>query len=302
MLAMFQEMQAAFPWFFTGVFFVLGAIVGSFLNVCIFRIPRGESLAFPSSHCACGVPIPAWLNVPVVSWLFLRGRAVCCGRKISVRYPAVELLTAVLFATAWHFLPWDTAIPAMIFCAFGIVLSFIDWDTMFLPDSVNGAFIIVGLFCGAAFPHALGEAFALDGFFAAGTGLVVGSALIFWFRFFASLILKKEAMGEGDVILLGGIGAFLGWRGAVFAFFFSSFFGLAAYFLVRIFSRKCTEENLEATEASQLSLEGDDEAAAQFADTESTAFPLGPWLILSGAAYFIFGEKIISLIANAYSL
>lgn len=71
----FRETQLAFPWFFTGVFFVLGAIVGSFLNVCIFRLPKGESVVSPPSHCACGKPIPIYLNVPVLSWIFLRGRA-----------------------------------------------------------------------------------------------------------------------------------------------------------------------------------------------------------------------------------
>jgi len=300
MIEIFKETQATFPWFFTGVFFVLGAMVGSFLNVCIFRIPRGESIVFPRSHCACGKPIPAWLNVPVVSWIILRGRAACCGRKISVRYPAVELLTAILFASAWHFYPWDIAVPAMIFCAFGIVLAFIDWDTMFLPDSVNGAFVVVGLLCGAVFPRVLGCDDALVGFCSAMTGLGIGSMLIFWFRFFASLILKKEAMGEGDVILLGGIGAFLGWYGAVFAFFCSSFLGLAAYFLARIFSRKNLEKT--RTEASSASPENEDETAEQLPENSTTAFPLGPWLILAGAVYFIFGEKIILLIADLYSL
>lgn len=296
MLAMFQEMQATFPWFFTGTFFVLGAIAGSFLNVCIFRIPKNESIVFPRSHCACGAPIPARLNVPVVSWLILRGRAACCGRKISLRYPAVELLTALVFATAWHFLPWDAAIPAMIFCAFGIVLAFIDWDTMFLPDSVNGAFVLAGLICGAAFPRALGEASALDGFFAAAIGVGVGSAVVFWFRFFASWILKKEAMGEGDVILLGGIGAFLGWHGAIFSFFFSAFVGLAAYFLLRVFSIGRSRKNRRASEASMLSCEdGEGDAVVAFSDGAGTAFPLGPWLVVSGALYLAFGEKFLRL-------
>jgi len=300
MIEIFKETQATFPWFFTGVFFVLGAMVGSFLNVCIFRIPRGESIVFPRSHCACGKPIPAWLNVPVVSWIILRGRAACCGRKISARYPAVELLTAILFAATWHFYSWNIAVPAMIFCAFGIVLAFIDWDTMFLPDSVNGAFVVVGLLCGAAFPRALGCDNALVGFLSAIIGLGIGSMLIFWFRFFASLILKKEAMGEGDVILLGGIGAFLGWQGAVFAFFCSSFLGLAAYFFARIFSQKNLEKT--QTESSSASLENEEETAGQLPENSATAFPLGPWLILAGALYFVFGEKIISLISAVYSL
>ena len=179
MLEAFKETQAAFPWFFTGAFFVFGAVVGSFLNVCIFRIPKGESIVVPGSHCACGAPVPPHLNVPVLSWIFLRGRAACCGRKISLRYPATELLVACLFAAAWHFLPWELAVHAMIFFAFAVVLAFIDWDTMLLPDSVNAPFALAGLICGAAFPRALGATEPLAGFFLACVGLGVGSLAIF---------------------------------------------------------------------------------------------------------------------------
>lgn len=289
----FRETQLAFPWFFTGVFFVLGAIVGSFLNVCIFRLPKGESVVSPPSHCACGKPIPIYLNVPVLSWIFLRGRAACCGRKISFRYPAVELLTACAFAAAWHFLPPENAVPAMIFSAFAIVLAFIDWDTMYLPDGPNAAFALAGLLCGAAFPLSLGAADAFGGLFAAAVGLGVGSMTCYWFRFFASLAMRREAMGEGDVILLGGIGAFCGWKGALFAFFASSFIGLFAAALARIFSRERVEKARRAAESSRLSMEGDDECAEAVFRGESAPFPLGPWLLIGAAIYLACGgEKL----------
>ncbi len=289
----FRETQLAFPWFFTGAFFVLGAIVGSFLNVCIFRLPKGESVVSPPSHCACGKPIPIYLNVPVLSWIFLRGRAACCGRKISFRYPAVELLTACAFAAAWHFLPLENAVPAMIFSAFAIVLAFIDWDTMYLPDGANAAFAVSGLLCGAAFPQALGAADAFGGLFAAAVGLGVGSMTCYWFRFFASLAMRREAMGEGDVILLGGIGAFCGWKGALFAFFASAFIGLFAAALARIFSRERVEKARRAAESSLLSMEGDDECAEAVFRGESAPFPLGPWLLIGAAIYLACGgEKI----------
>lgn len=288
MLDSFQNIQAAFPWFFTAMFFAFGAIVGSFLNVCIFRIPNGESVVSPGSHCACGKPIPIWLNIPILGWLFLRGKAACCGRKISFRYPAVELLTALVFAGAWHFFPWEAAIPAMIFSAFAIVLGFIDWDTMYLPDSVNAAFVLSGLFCGSAFPQVLGAENALNGFFAALIGMGVGSMLCYWVRYFASLIMGREAMGEGDVILLGGIGAFTGWFGAVFSFFASAFVGLLAILLVKIFSKKTLKKSQRASEASRLSLEGDDDSAEEIFRGASAPFPLGPWLLIAAAIY-IFG-------------
>ncbi|MBQ8723624.1 MAG: prepilin peptidase [Opitutales bacterium] len=286
MLSLFQEVNTAFPWFFTGAFFVLGSVVGSFLNVCIYRIPNGESVVSPGSHCACGKPIPIWLNVPVLAWLFLRGKAACCGRKISLRYPAVELLTALVFAASWHFLPWDIAVPAMIFSAFAIVLAFIDWDTMFLPDSVNASFVLAGLMCSAAFPSLLGAENAIEGLFSGIVGLGVGSMTAYWFRYFASLVFRREAMGEGDVILLGGIGAFLGWEGALFSFFFSSFIGLFAVLLARIFSpRKTTEPDGEKLSPEEADADGN----------ESSPFPLGPWLILAAVVYFVVGAKLIAL-------
>lgn len=296
MLETLRATQAEFPWFFTGTFFALGAIVGSFLNVCVFRVPKGESVVVPGSHCDCGRPIPLHLNVPVLAWFLLRGRAACCGRKISFRHPAVELLTALVFALAWHFLPWDAALRAMIFSAFGIVLAFIDWDTMYLPDSVNAPFALAGLFCAAAFPRPFGEADALGGFLAGAVGLGVGSMLLYWFRYFTSVILRRETMGEGDVILLGGIGAFCGWRGAVFAFFASAFVGLFAWALVGIFGGRKRAD--AAREASLLSLEGDADGADAFTPGASAPFPLGPWLIIGGALYLACGEKLISALTT----
>lgn len=295
MLSLFQEVNTAFPWFFTSAFFVLGAVVGSFLNVCIYRIPNGESVVSPGSHCGCGKPIPFRLNVPVLAWLFLRGKAACCGRKISLRYPAVELLTAVVFAAAWNFLPWDIAVPAMIFSAFAIVLAFIDWDTMYLPDSVNASFVLAGLICSAAFPSMLGAENTFEGLFFGIVGLGVGSMTAYWFRYFASLVFRREAMGEGDVILLGGIGAFLGWQGALFSFFFSSLIGLFAVLLARIFCPKKSSANRASVETREA--EPDEENAG-----DSSAFPLGPWLLLAAVVYFVAGEKLISLYFSALNL
>ena len=300
-----QEAHVAFPHFFTGVFFALGAVVGSFLNVCILRIPRGESVVFPGSHCACGKAIPLWNNIPIFSWFILRGRASCCGRKFSVRYAAIEAFTAVLFALSWQFLPWQSALAAMVFCAFAIVLAFIDWDTMFLPDSVNASFVLAGLACSFALPEIHSGnvpaemprvlAGLRDGFVPALVGMCVGSSLAYWFRYFASLVMRREAMGEGDVILLGGIGAFCGWQGAVFAFFASSFFGLFAVALGKIFGRKIPAGE-RFREASRLSMEGDDEAAEIACASISRPFPLGPWLLLGAAVYWAFGEKIVATV------
>lgn len=304
MLETLQQTHALFPHFFTGAFFVLGAVVGSFLNVCILRVPRGESVVFPGSHCACGAPIPLRHNIPILSWFILRGRAACCGRRFGFRYAAVEALTGTLFACAWQFFPWQDAVALMLFCAFAVVLAFIDWDTMCLPDSVNAPFVVAGLLCSFALPEIHGAAPAADaarwlvgfreGFVPAVVGLTVGSALAYWVRYFASVIARREAMGEGDVILLGGVGAFFGWRGAVFAFFASSFLGIAAALLARIFGKRVPAAARPA-EASRLALEGDEDAAREFAaGTESSAFPLGPWLLLGALIYRVCGEALLA--------
>lgn len=295
MLENLQSVHALYPHFFTGVFFVLGAIVGSFLNVCILRIPRGESIVSPGSHCACGKPIPLRNNIPVLSWFILRGRASCCGRRFSIRYAAIELLTGLLFAGAWQFFPWQDALALMVFCAFGVVLAFIDWDTMYLPDCVNAPFVLAGLAVSFALPEIHGilpayppSEFVLCGFrfglIPALTGLVIGGSIAYWIRYFASVIMRREAMGEGDVILLGAIGAFFGWRGAVFAFFASSFLGLAAVLIQKLFGSGPSPDE-RTKEASRLSFEGDEEAAEMASGVVSRPFPLGPWLLLGALSF-----------------
>ena len=97
MFASFADVAVAFPWFFPTVAFLVGACVGSFLNVVIYRVPKEESIVTPGSHCGCGQPIKFYDNIPIFSWLLLRGRARCCGRPFSFRYPFVELLTGALF-------------------------------------------------------------------------------------------------------------------------------------------------------------------------------------------------------------
>ncbi len=294
-----QSIDARLPYFFTAVFFIFGAVVGSFLNVCILRIPREESIISPGSHCACGAPIPFRHNIPILSWFILRGKAACCGRKFSFRYPAIELLTAVLFALAWTFLPWQDAVAVMIFCAFGIVLSFIDYDTMLLPDCVSAPFVLAGLIISALLPEIhTGVAgseessrliFSLrDGLIPSVIGMCVGGSISYWFRYFASVVMRREAMGEGDVILLGGIGAFFGWRGAVFAFFASAFIGLFAVLLFKIFGKKFSSSEENAGPEGPFREEEKPK--------ESAPFPLGPWLIAGAVLYRAFGDQICQLI------
>ena len=235
-----EEIIRTIPdWFFSIWIGLVGACVGSFLNVCIYRIPKNESVVTPRSHCGCGKLIAWYDNVPVLSWLILRGRARCCGRPFSFRYPAVELLTAALFLLCWEQFTPGKAVAGMILCSIVICALFIDLDHMIIPDlfTIGGA--ATGIFISLLLPSLHGQShdFFLIASLRAGQqsllGLFVGSALVLWIALFAEAILKKEAMGFGDVKFLGALGAFVGWKGAVFGMFGGAMLGcvwfIAAY-------------------------------------------------------------------------
>jgi len=229
--ATFHEVAAVWPWFFPLCAFLFGACVGSFLNVCIYRIPKDESVVTPGSHCGCGKPIAWHDNIPILSWLILRGRARCCGRKFSFRYPAIELLTALLFVACWTLFPPAKALGGMVLVSIVICATFIDLDHMIIPDAFTIGGGVVGVALSAILPGLHGQAHEL--FFVASLrstldavlGLFVGSGLVLWIALVAEAILKKEAMGFGDVKFLGALGAFVGWQGAVFAMFGGAMIG-----------------------------------------------------------------------------
>lgn len=232
-----RAIDALLPWFFPAVIFVFGACIGSFLNVCIYRIPKEESVVTPGSHCGCGRPIAWHDNIPILSWLLLRGRARCCGRPFSVRYPAIELLTAGLFLACWLLFPAGKAVAGMVLCAIVICATFIDLDHMIIPDvfSIGGA--VVGIALSVALPglHGQDHEFFLvasaRGGLDAVLGLLIGSGIVLWIGLFAEALLRKEAMGFGDVKLLGAVGAFVGWKGAVFGMFGGAVLGCVWLFL-----------------------------------------------------------------------
>lgn len=232
-----QEIRFFFLLFaFFSAFF--GACVGSFLNVCIYRIPRDESVITPRSHCPhCGAMIPWYLNVPVVSWLALRGKCASCKGPIAFRYTLVELLTAMLFLAvfmkwaapaAMHMLPIPHAAVIPIYWVFlaGLVLgTFVDFEHFIIPDSVTIGGMAAGPVFSALVPVLHSREVWWEGLLSSGIGLAVGFGILFAIAWIGEKAFKKEAMGFGDVKLMGAIGAFLGWKAVLFTVFASSVLG-----------------------------------------------------------------------------
>ncbi len=195
---------------------LLGLILGSFLNVCIHRLPQEQSLWRPGSHCPkCGHPVAFYDNIPVLSFLWLGGRCRHCGSRISARYPAVELLTAALFSLLywrWQGRP-EWALASWLAAGILIAVAFIDWDTFLIPDILSYGLLASGLLLSPINPL-LGEGpWWRLGQSAAGAAL--GFALCWGTAELGEAAFKKEAMGGGDIKLLAGVGA---WSGALGAF------------------------------------------------------------------------------------
>jgi len=189
---------------------IIGAVIGSFLNVCIHRLPREESIVFPPSHCpACGQKIVPLDLVPIISYLCLRGRCRYCGAPITWRYPLVEGLTALGFALAWSVSAGDpiTFFAQIVFVSALIVIFFIDLEHLVIPDAVSLIGLIVGLLYHSYEGH----------FFPALAGVLAGYALLYAISFLGKLFYRKDIMGEGDLLLAAFMGAYLGWAGILLA-------------------------------------------------------------------------------------
>jgi leader peptidase (prepilin peptidase)/N-methyltransferase len=192
---------------------VLGLIVGSFLNVCIYRLPKGESVIRPGSRCTvCGFSIAWYDNIPVLSFLLLGGRCRGCGGRISWRYPAVEALTGVLFllATLRLGLGVRTIFLLTFLCGL-VVVTFIDLDHQIIPHAVTLPGIPLGLIASAI----TRDPSPRD----AAAGALVGAGLVYLVAVYAEVAFQRESMGGGDINLLAMIGAFLGWRQVFLSFF-----------------------------------------------------------------------------------
>lgn len=209
-------------------FFIFGTVIGSFLNVCISRIPEGVSIVAPGSRCPrCEAPIKAYDNVPLLGWLWLRGKCRSCGFPISPMYPLVELLTGMLFVACYlDFGVTQATVKWLMFSCLIVVLTITDLRVRMLPDLVNWPGFVAGLFLSVVVPPEDGTALFLSanlfhrvppvrllGFLDALVGAAFGSLLLWGTAALYKVVRGREGMGLGDVKMMAMVGAFLGLRG-----------------------------------------------------------------------------------------
>lgn len=266
--------------------FAMGACIASFMNVCIWRLPRGESVVSPPSHCPnCNARIKWYQNIPILSWCCLRGRCANCHKPISIRYTVVELLGAVLFLLAYlqwgmpFFLGLEPAlglqkltclwsVPAFWLVFTGLILgSFIDLAHFYLPDRVTIGGMILGVPLSYLVPELQGETARLPALCWSLGGLAFGFVFLWLIGFVFSKIVKKEALGFGDVKLIGAVGAFFGPWAVLFTIIVSSFVG-AVVGLVLILRGKAKLGGF-------------------------TAVPYGPFLALGAVTWMFWGPRIL---------
>lgn len=275
-----------FPWFFQSLSFILGAVVGSFLNVCIYRIPEGRSVIFPGSTCSCGQRIAWFDNIPILSWFFLRGRARCCGQVFSVRYALIELFTGLLFYISWSVHPPAVAIIGFLFIAFLVCATFIDLDHMIIPDRFSIGGMIIGVIISIFFPSLHGiDNESITGNIHSGviaiTGVLIGTGLVYWIAVLGEIAFRKPAMGEGDVKFVGFIGAFCGWQGAVFSMFGGAFIGSVLLLPLLIVGRFLSFKKKQVSK-----LDDSDEVSDETMELGSQ-IPFGPMLAVGALIYFL---------------
>lgn len=199
---------------------LVGLAVGSFLNVVVHRLPRDESVVRPRSRCpACRAPIAARHNVPLLSWLLLRGRCASCRARISARYPAVEAATALFFVAVGRLDGATLALPFhLAFVAALVAVALIDLDFQIIPNEIS----LPGAVAGLALAALQGKIVA------AVIGVAVGSGILWGIGALYMAVRRVEGMGGGDVKLAAMLGAFLGWKGMLLTIFLSSFAGAVA--------------------------------------------------------------------------
>ena len=244
-----------------GLIFLFGLCIGSFLNVCIYRLPSSMSIVSPSrSICPkCNSAISFYDNIPVFSYLWLKGRCRHCQASISLGYPMVELLTGIIALDIFFMFGLTPAgIIYFIFISSLLVITFIDIDHQIIPDVITLPGIPIGLAVSFVLPAITFKTSML--------GMLAGGGSLWVVAWSYSLITRKEGMGGGDIKLLAMIGAFIGWKGVIFTIFAASVAGTFVGLTVMLVKGK----NLKF------------------------AIPFGPFLSIGAMSYLFFGEKILA--------
>jgi leader peptidase (prepilin peptidase)/N-methyltransferase len=239
---------------------VTGLLVGSFLNVCICRMPKGESVVFPPSHCPnCDYRIRWYDNIPLVSYLvLLRGKCRGCGTRISLQYPVVELLNGLLtLALFLRFGPTLLFLALFLFCSALVVITFIDLEHQIIPDEISLSGIVIGFVFAFFLP---GHSW-LDSLL----GILLGGGSLLLVAYGYQWLTGKEGMGGGDIKLLAMMGAFLGWKSILFIIFASSLVGSVIGVTIMMIQKKDSK----------------------------LAIPFGPYLAFGAVLYVFYGEPII---------
>ncbi len=299
------------PWFLRVFATAFGLLWGSFLNVVIHRVPRGMSVVRPPSHCPkCEKPIRAWQNVPLFGWLFLRGRSACCGERISIRYPLVELIGGVLALAIVELLV--LSLPAAVTPAFfgfavfassfalalGLVATaFIDMEHLvILPDRAN----IVGGLIGIGTATLRGRSY-VDCLIGAAVGFGIGYGIDTIYR----MIRGRSGFASGDTVLLAVMGCWFGWVGALFALVAGAVQGTVIIIIVRVFGGAVAEPEAVTREREEIRAEIDklpaeerekamaewraeDELADEPGDGMQAPLPFGPFIAMAGIELLLF--------------
>jgi leader peptidase (prepilin peptidase)/N-methyltransferase len=244
-------------WYIVSIIF--GGMIGSFLNVCICRLPKEESIVWPGSHCPhCQKPIKFYDNIPLISYFLLRGKCRYCNRPISIQYPLVEGITALSsFFLIMRFGPSLSFLFYFAFIAALIVVTVIDLYHQIIPDVISLPGIGVGLLASLLIPEIT--------FWNSLIGILLGGGSLFLVATLYQWLFKREGMGGGDVKLLAMIGAFLGWKAVILTILLSSLIGSMTGILIMV-------------------LKGKD---------SKYAIPFGPFLSLGAVISLFYGESLI---------
>jgi leader peptidase (prepilin peptidase)/N-methyltransferase len=251
--------------YLTDVFvFIFGICIGSFLNVCIYRLPESKSIVHPRSMCPkCGTLIRSYDNIPLFSYIALRGKCRYCGDRISFRYPAIEFISGI-FAVG-VLLKYGMSLEALIYYVFIaalLVITFIDIDHQIIPDVISLPGIPIFFAASLALPNITVVESIL--------GILIGGGSLFLVAWLYHLLTRKEGMGGGDIKLLAMMGAIIGWKGVLFTIFAASAIGTLAGMLVILKTGK----------------------------TMKLKIPFGPFLAIGAIAYIFFGPQLIAWYFN----